>query len=274
MPRWFPILAMAAALSCTQPLAAAETTVLPRTGDWVANFADDSCSLSRTFGTGRDSVLLLLRTYGPGGRIDVQVASRGRELAAQEPAVRFLPSAAEAKGSEFFRQLRGRDGWEGIRLPVDRPSAPASVTGLEVKRVFGRDLVLDTGSMAPVQKVLVQCEDDLMRSLGLDPAAHRSLSRAVVLDEEADWLKATAPLQRTLLDKGSTFQDVRLLVDETGKPYGCKVVAGAIDPPTEQRLCTLLLDTSRFTPALYAQGAGVKSFFVLELMGFRRTGID
>lgn len=274
MRRWRSMLAVAAALSAAQPAPAAGVTVLPRTGDWVANFADDSCSLSRTFGTGRDSVLLLLRSYGPDDYFDVQVASRGRKVAAQKPAARFIPSTAEAKVPEFVRELRGEDGWRGIRLAADRPGDPAAVTGLELLRVFGRDLVLDTGSTAAAQKVLARCEDDLLRSLGLDPAAHRTLSRPVDVDWDDAWLKATAPMQLALLRKGSTFQDVRLLVDEAGKPYGCKVVSGAIDAPTEQQMCTVLLEKARFSPALDAQGAGMKSYFILGLMGMRRMGVD
>lgn len=242
---------------------------LSPTGDWIANFADDSCSLSRTFGSGSDSVLLILRTYGPNAAIEAQVASRGTKLVPDRPSVRFLPAVSEVGGAEYFGELRGKNGWVGITLPVARPTVAAQVTGVELQRVFQKARVLTTGAMSGAFRVLDRCEDDLMTSLGLDAQAHRTMTQPVAVNWNDDWLNVTTPMQRRLINRGSMRQDVRVLVDELGKPYGCKVVAGAVDESIAQNLCDALLEHAHFQPALNVTRNPMKSYFILSLSATR-----
>lgn len=234
-------------------------------GNWAVEFAEDSCGAIRSFSSAGGDVMLSLRSYEPGKFVTMEVMSNSLPLRVGTPKVGFLPEEAPTE-VDYFLERRGEDGWRGVSFTQKRPEQPDVVKAIAIRGVFRDEIVLATGALGALSNVLAECEDDLMTGLGLDAAALRNLKREVGIDwDDADWLKVTVPMQRDFSRTGSTFQQVRLLVDEMGKVFGCRLLVGNTDNEIAARMCEALTEDAEFEPALDAQSKPIKGYYRLFL---------
>ena len=246
-------------------VSAAEARQFAPSSPWSVDFADDSCKADRSFQSAGETVVLEFESLGPGSSMDVRVASNSLSSRVRTPATQFLP-VAEPRTHQFYRGL-DTDGWKGVALTeTSIRTTEASITAYSVKNVFQEDIVLATGALDGIMKAMRQCEDDLFSSLGLDAEANRTLSRSLEITGKEKWLPVTAPMQRDFRkSKGSTFQRVRLLVDEQGKVTGCRVLGWPEDEKIARDMCDALHKSAEFAPALDARSRPIKSYYVLAL---------
>lgn len=73
-------LMIANAALAIHPAAAADTVILGPAGPWNINYDTDSCQLARTFGAGKDQVLLQMQTYNMSSIYTVMVAGQAFKL--------------------------------------------------------------------------------------------------------------------------------------------------------------------------------------------------
>lgn len=252
---------------------AADAVKLAPSGPWSVDFADDSCKARRTFENGERTAVLEFESLGPGPAMDVRIASDSLTFRPGRPSTQFVPGTTNPKTHDFFQTLNA-DGWRGVALR-DAPARASekTTTAYLVKDVFRDDLDLETGPLDGIMSIMRKCEDDLFATLGLDAEAHRALTRSLEITGKEEWLKVTAPMQRDFrAKKGSTSQQVRLLVDAQGKVTACRVLGWPEDEAIAKDMCDALFSRARFAPALDAQSHPIKSFYILALSAVVRTG--
>jgi TonB family protein len=103
---------------------------------------------------------------------------------------------------------------------------------------------------------LTRCNDDLLRSWGIDVAARRSLSRKPRM-RSFDWLSGIMP-------NASTFVILTADISEQGRALGCTIVVSSRNPRMDRAVCSVLRGV-HFDPALDAQGRPVRAQYVTRL---------
>lgn len=274
MPAWrIGICGSLLALLATPAMGGDDALQLTPSGSWTAEFADDSCAVRRLFENEGERVLLEFRSYVPGLSRDAVIASDTLSLRPRSVQSSFAPSGG-TQSHEFYRSLRFDTGWNAIIFPEASIKPETNASTYTVSGAFNREVNFANGSFSAVFSMMESCEDDLLTSLGIDAVAHKTLSRRVELPRNDGWLSVTGPMQRDFHRKGSEMQYVRLLVDEQGNAFDCLIVEGGTDKDTSDRMCTALLKSARFVPALDAQSDPVKSYYMLVLSTSRRAGFS
>ncbi|WP_121118962.1 hypothetical protein [Croceibacterium ferulae] len=249
----------AASLIQTAPLRAEDATVLvlSPSANWTADFAENSCSLRRSFSGGGKQVAMEFKSFGTGGRLNVTVASDTLGRGRGELLTGFQPDR-EMSGRAPYRTLQGSGGWSGVAYTEDLPRNDATIEAYRIRGAFATEVELTTGPLTEMASVLRQCEDDLLTTLSLDPLRERTLSRRVELESTSALLRKTAAITRNLPKAGASYQVLRLLIDEDGRSTDCRAIDGQISAEASSRSCDLLRDI-RFKPALDADNQPVPS---------------
>jgi hypothetical protein len=255
---------------------AQELTELGPTSAWAADFAADSCSLTRTFGAAGRSVTLRLRQFAPLTSLEVTLASESVDLKPRTPSYAF--ARGDSRAIEFFQTFRMDGGLRGATFEAALPPtsdertnaisaaldpAMRGVDSMTVRNLFENDLTLRIGPLRQPLTVMTTCLDDLLTRWGLDAAAHRSLTKPVT-ERRSDevWAgrpnrSAAALIARWPADK----MDFILLVSETGALTQCRLVGGlAEDGELAESICAAMPDDWVFDPALDAKGQPIKSY--------------
>jgi len=270
------------------PAAAQPVEFVPTAG-WVADFANDSCSLVRSFSHGSDTISLRLQQYAPGRSFQITLASSTLDL--ERPrSISFLATATPQK-IDYYETFRTPDGLNGVMFEaalLDPPSEGAgqsttdfavyeqggAIDRFTVDNIFGNELSVMTGSLRQPLKVMEGCFDDLLKTWGLDGEAHHALTRRAEPTFHEDWISVTAPMQRDFRQqRNSGRQDVRLIVDEQGKVSACRVLNWPENDPIARRMCNALQQNAEMPPALDSQNQPIKSYFMLQLTAVARTSI-
>lgn len=249
---------------------------------WALDYADDSCRLVRTFGTGANEVTLGLASSETGGRFVLSAVGELTRPARNADTVTVAMGDIERMKVRFLRaDFAGRPGLiftnpisigpvtqEVIRqlqaaLPLasfSQPEVEAAVTTIGFVDGLEREFVAHTGSMREPMQALKDCNAELVTHWNIDQQAHKSLTRGVIPKSAPfSWLKARA-YPREL--RQATFITYRLIVDNAGAVADCAVIGAAKDAPFTKATCAQLQANARFEPALDANGKPVRSYFV------------
>ena len=272
----------------------ADSLELRPAGGWTADFADESCALRRNFSDGTTSVVFEMSQVAPGNAVEVAVASPTLAARHRAPRTQFLPGDSPSEAL-FYRPFTTDDGLQGFAVddtmvpPEERPRPPKAdgdfiwpqaardqrertITGYSVARVFDKDLILQTGSLHEPMKVMRACLDDLIQQWGLDPVAHHTLSRPATVNFDAGWVGGIIRQQASLVnDRGPISARARLLVDESGKVTGCRLLNMPSDTGAARDFCDMMQKRARLTPALDAGGQPIKSFYIWQVVINRRS---
>jgi Gram-negative bacterial TonB protein C-terminal len=265
-------------------LAAARPPVeLARNGKWVVIWQDDSCVLAGAFGSSEQEIKLKFTRFAPGDSFSLQ--AYGKQLRTgvaatkmsidfgpvEDPTELFALNGPYGQDSGFadLGSLR-LDDWQFPKKDSDSnaqaPRIPAEsealVTYVDLKLEHGRRFRLATGPMSGPMRALRQCNTDLVKVWGFDPAVQASLSRPVTpTNNPGRWLSWT-DYPSGMLDRGkSAVIQFRLDVDEAGTVTGCHVNQITKGEGFTAATCNQISRRARLSPALDAQGAPVKSFY-------------
>ncbi|WAT18669.1 energy transducer TonB [Aurantiacibacter sp. MUD11] len=301
--RWLPAAAVFAALS-VQPAAAQDDDWLrlaPAT-PWNLDYAEDSCALRRVFGEEGQQVFLELRQYQPGEVMQLIVTSddiRRRDSAfdfrsARGVTANFIPDNEPYNhgrpmgvdndnwGKGFISRIgiltgaeRDLDTQLTLRQGVDlaitderREERENEITGLAVGNAFREDFVLETGAMRAPMEAMRACLDELLTHWGIDAEAQKNLLRPVRplgIERWARELQERYPME--MLRRGQqAIVNVRLTVGEDGRATGCAVQNSLNEATFDELACELLLEHSRFEPALDGNGDPITSYWVTRVI--------
>lgn len=265
-------------------------TVLEPSSKWVANYADDSCRLVRTFGQGERLTRLEFRLFKPGEYVWVLLSgpSLGKPIGGRiKVSYRFAPDSSDDRESFalggtmddksaaliFPAWLLTADARSKAPPSKDReanerwltdwsPEREAQIDAFEVS-LPGKRVVLKIGNMKPPMDVMRDCLDNLVASWGMDVKVQKSLARPPVpATPPSNWL-GLGDYPVAMLQSGyGDHVDFRLMVDATGKPTACDVLTMDSRPEFIKATCGPLMRRARFEPALDAGGHPVASVYV------------
>lgn len=266
--------------------AAEPALLMSPTSGWSVDYAEESCALRRTFGSGTDNAILELRQVGPGDNYELTIGSDTLSPARGTPRIRYGSDEDWFEPHAPFDLTAG--GWHGVRFgdsfrpialksaaeamppwpAVDRDARETAVAELTLAGSFERDLTLKLGRMHAPMEALRTCTRELVTRWGLDPAVQDTLSRRLSPIRQMDWARRTMdayPLEMIRQNKSARLP-IRLIVGVDGKPTSCIAAKGVADPAFETAACAGAMRYSRFEPALDAAGQPVVSYFITTIV--------
>lgn len=266
---------------------AQDAAVFTPSSVWAADYGDEYCRLVRSFSDGEDVVTLILQRVQPGA--DTQLMLVGDSLktfrGATELGWRFLPGQAERK--TMYSRLEAPDGQQILRVdnvmlsppappapgaafapppPYDRAAEKKTGDGLNgvlLSAGMTKPVRIETGSLGAPVEALQVCADDLLASWGLDAEKHKTLSMPAIPQVGTDgWIPSgTIPFSEFAKFAGGANQ-VRLMIDASGKPTGCHIFVPTLSESLNERICGLLMEKASFTPAKDAEGQAMASYWM------------
>lgn len=264
------------------------------TSDWVIDFGDDYCRLSRSFSDGEHELLMALERLQPGYPSRLILVGDGlRPFRSTETVgYRFAPSTTRQTGSLLQARTAEGDAFydlgltsllpEGLAPPVNLfadegvLTAPdydaarerelaATIDHLVISEGLYRPVNLHTGNLQEPISALQQCALDLVDHWGLDGARHAQASRAVHPEGfVSDWLPQVSLRPAQWATLRSDRSGVRVLVNEAGAPTSCEVQGAASGEDPSHTICDALLENGQFQPALDADGEPMRSYWMVD----------
>lgn len=278
------LFAATAASLLAMPTHAAEPQTFKPAGQWVADFGEDYCRLSRPFSDGTNTITVALERIQPVNSVRIIMVGNGIKMfrGSTELEYTLAPSGGSRKGP-FWTSTTG-DGQAYLNLgdvfmaapgpfptgpvpPYDRTAEQEYAKGVNAIDITGG--VIDPvrfeigGLKAPIG-VLQQCADDLLKVWGLDPAQHQTMTRPVQpAGDVSKWLPTGAIGFGDFAKLGGSANQVRVMVGADGKPTSCTIHWASLEKKTNDTICKSIIDKGEFQPALDAQGQPMASYWTV-----------
>jgi hypothetical protein len=272
------------AVAAQDATAAAAADVYKPAGQWTADYGDDYCRLSRNFSDGPNTLAVAMERIQPGPAMRLILVGPDLKTyrSAEEIGWHFTPSDAERKARATRSETSDGKHWYNFgQVTIAPVSPPAPGTPpppydrvAEQAAAKGKTgILLDAGLTAPVQietddlaapiAALQACADDLAKSWGLDPAKLQTeKAPAMPKNGGANWLPAGTIAFADYAKLSGGANQVRLMVDASGKPTACAIYQATLDKPTNDKVCKILMDKAEFTPAKGADGEPMPGYWV------------
>lgn len=293
MPRSLALIPLTLALIAPSALAADKPPIsLAKTSKWEMQYNDDSCNLIAQFGEGDAGVLMVITRTSPNEWFELKLYGEMLRHGAialpidvafgDQPLVKYMgmhattTSTNKSKAGEthtaIVQGLRV-DGWKyptkptaGLSVPVISAQQEQAVKSISFKMPGAKVYRLQTESLGPPFAAMRTCTDDLLRHWGYDPAVQATLSRpAMPTENPGGWLRSSDFPLKPLYQGMNGYVRFRLDVDETGKIAGCRVLYRTNPDEFADLSCQLITKRAKFTPALDAKGAPVKSYYINQI---------
>ena len=269
---------------------AREVRQLKPSSQWVVDYANDSCSLGRSFGDGDRKISVFFDQFEPGDtfnmvfvgkaldsgdgwpKVTVQFGPNGDQSEAiavgattnNKPAIilqggqRIVPLTDAEKAA---RKKAAKDSLPFEPAPIG-PDREKAATWLQLGKVRSFDFRFDTGPMDAPLAALRDCSWDMVRSWGLDVEQQKHLSRkAHPTEPSGNWFSPDDYPNEMLRGGYQAIVNFRLLIDETGKATSCKIQTSTRPKEFDDVVCAKVSKRARFHPALDAQGKPIRSFW-------------
>ena len=278
-------LAAMLATAIQAPASAQNATVFKPSGQWSLDYGEDYCRLMRSFSAGDKTLDLAFERIQPGPMMRMIMVSNG--IRAFRDADEIGWSFGPAGGAERKTRYTKADMSEGktyfnfgpvtmeplappapgtMPAPYDRAKELASAKPLELISL-GNGLIepvrVETGSLEAPMGALQACTDDLIKTWNVDPARMGSgWVPAIPEGGGAGWLpQGTIPFTDFVKLSGGSNQ-VRLMVDATGKPTSCHIHFATLGEALNGKVCAALMSKAKFTPAKDAEGNAMASYWI------------
>ena len=280
------LVAVASCAVFASPAAAAPIVVEP-TSAWGLDYAEERCSLARSFGQGEDAVQLFIHSYGPfsgyqfllagplvpktrepAGQVRVRFTpdERLRErttaingISGSQPAVSFSAAIAPYTTVAEFRKMSPEDiAAYGIRMLREAPPFERKTDSMTIVFDNSREAELRLGAMQEPMQALRTCAEDLQKSWGLEPAKLQVQTRIVTPDPTSvSRVRQNFPPSKTI--GGAAFLPVRIMVDAAGAATHCVVQVANVEEVFREAVCNGL--ARKFSPALDESGKATPSVY-------------
>ena len=285
----FASVAAAAGLLAAPVSAAAQDKVdlYKPSGPWAVDYGDDYCRLARTFSDGTDELALAIERIEPGPMARLILVSNGIKpfRTAQEIGWHFTPSDPERKARYTHSTTADRKQFYNLgpfmlaALAPPAPGTPPSppplfdrtkeqatakaLTGMAFDDGLTVPVQIETGELSAPIAALQACADDLAKSWGLDPAKLRTQTAAAIPDGGGvGWLPQGTVAFGDFVKLGGGSNQVRLMVDATGKATSCTIHWPTLDATTNAKVCAAAMANAKFTPAKDAGGQPMPGYWV------------
>jgi hypothetical protein len=248
---------------------------------WTIDYADDSCRLLRSFGTGREAIKLRFERFAPSETFRMSLIGQplkskgalytGLKLGFRpgpSPAIGIMALSGTSEGAKAPMlmagawTLFGRPTAKGSPLPT--PDEERRVVELTIdQNQEDADFILALGAMDKPMAALRTCTDELLTHWGLDATSQRNLKQGVTpTTTPGAWLRPEDYPRDKSNSGGSAVVNFRLIVDAQGVPKSCALQGGTDGATFHETTCRLLMERARFSPALDSNGKPVESYYV------------
>lgn len=302
MQRFFQI-ALAGAAACslisgTATASEADAQVFTATGDWVIDFGDDYCRLSRNFSDGSNTLSLAFERTQPGYPSRLILVGDGLRpyRGADSLGYRFAPE--QTTGATQLFEARTPEGARyydlgpaslvpgGLQPPAfmsaadaglsETMAAPTYDAAEELRHASGiealvlaeglyRPIELQTGNLREPIAALQACTDDLIAHWGIDARRHANASRlARPVGDVSEWFPRIPLRREHYMAMSGNNLGVLVMVDAAGSPVSCEVQSLALGETVNGTLCDALMENGRFQPALDAEGEPMASYWMVD----------
>ena len=271
------------------PVAAQDNAeVFKPVGQWSLDYGDDYCRLAHSYSNGKDTLTLAVERIQPGPMARMVLLSNAIKpyRSAQEIGWHFTPGDPERKARYTHAPTAGGPEYYNLgqftvaplvppapgKAPplYDRAAEQASAkafTGLVFDSGLSAPLQVETGDLSAPIAALQKCADDLAKSWGLDPAKLQTEKSPAVPDKGGvGWLPQGTIAFSDFGKLAGGSNQVRLMVDATGKPTSCAIHWVTLDATTNDKICKTLMGSAKFTPAMDAGGQPMPGFWVASPM--------
>ncbi len=285
------VVALAFAFQSGLATAQQEPVRLAPASNWNLDYSEDSCALRRLFGEEGQRVFLEMRQFGPSSELVTTISSADfdRRSRMNSFSIMFAPDDAPVddispmgiesetfgEGALFTTSLLRHQQREladalirsqQIALAVTeerRDAREAEIEGMQVSGLFRQSVYLQTGSLHPAMIGMRACIDELLGHWGIDADAHRTLLRPVQSVNQDQWARELINRYPTtqLMRGDQAYVRIRLNVSVEGRATECAVQSRFNDERFDELACELLMEHSRFEPALDGNGAPIPSFW-------------
>lgn len=256
---------------------------------WMIDYADDSCRLSRQFGTDKEKVIAIFSRFAPGDEFQLTMAGKPVELrgVTRKASVRFGPAETEQQlkfgignlGNDmpaliFLDQISiaapeevdKKNGMKattgkylGLPMTAERKAA---VTQLFIGRPLRRPIKLKLGAMDKPFAALSTCIDELLTHWGIDVAKHKNLTMPVrPAGNPGRWVTPNDYPRGMLMKRKQAIVHFRLSVDENGKASACHIQQSTRPMAFDDAVCRALMRKAKFQPALDKDSEPIASYF-------------
>ncbi|MBY8827573.1 TonB family protein [Hephaestia mangrovi] len=244
---------MAGVLLCaaSAPDKGAAPAVLQPVGAWRVEYSQNMCVLSHEFGTGKDKITFGFRPLPLGELDDIVIISRKNLFSPDEGKgqVTLRPGGKAIDATyESVTVTKGPSRLTTMQVSHDELSDLASATQISISA--GRDV---EATIAPVNTkaalaALQTCQDDLLRSWGLDPAMQQKIAVRAKGNVGAQFSPDSYPPEAMAGgEQGNTIAVYQVGLD--GKVTDCRIVISSHSASLDKETC-LEISHTHFTPAL------------------------
>ena len=253
-------------------------------GQWTADYGDDYCRLSRNFSDGPNAMSVAMERIEPGPAMRLILVGPDLKTyrSAEDIGWHFTPSDTPRKARATHSETADGKQWYNLGQvtiappappvpgtppkPFDRSAEQAAAkgkTGILLDSGLTAPVQIETGDLGPPIAALQACADDLAKSWGLDPAKLQGARSPAVPDHGGvGWLPQGTIAFTDFAKLGGASNQVRLMVDATGKATSCTIHWATLDATTNQKICQALMDKAKFTPAMDANGQPIAGYWV------------
>ena len=244
--------------------AAPARSAIPLTpaGPWAVEYADSMCLLSRKFGTGDSKVTLGLK---PGPMSDhMRVVVLKQDLSSRierGTAVYRMDDHPPAEAPFVSAPIKGK-GVRVVAIDVQRGDL-ANLSSAKLVAIKAGDLevTLAPRGVSAAMTALTACENDLLVSWGMDPAAVASIGtypRAKGSGVVSYFNTGDYPHDAIGRDEQGTV-GFRILVGVDGRVSDCRIVETSGSEILDQQTCKIVLRRVQFEPARTRDGRPIAS---------------
>lgn len=291
------------ALACASMMLAASTkpamaqdavpTVFTRTGQWQLEAADEECRIARVFTNGDRQIALALERNRADPLVRVVLVTDALSFyrTAEELGYTFQPSGEHRSARFITAEMGGGQHYYNLGnvllaappaagTPPPAPGTPqpvydraaeqayaAGITAIEFNEGLTQPVRLETGSLRAAITALQACQDDLLRTWGLDWERHQTMTRRAAPDGPAsDWIPDGAIGFGDFASLSAGRNPFRVMVSAEGRPTACSAMWVSLDATKNERVCNAIMENGRFLPALDAAGQPMASYWIVDFL--------
>lgn len=258
-------LVAAALIMCAEAAAAAPSGFMAPSGKWTVDYAPHHCTASRSFGSGPDTLYLVVKPSPTSEVMQIALIKDGHSaLATKLDAMLTFGEAAPIK----VEQLNYGTDTKSVRMINLAPDQVAALS--QTSRIIwdssGAAKRLDVGPMAPVLKALAKCRADLADYWNITPERKATLKSPPTHAKPLLSLFSSDdyPTDAVRNDK-SGMAAVVLLIDEQGKVRDCTLEATSGIAVIDAQTCVILKNRAKFSPAVDTNGKPTRGAYFQKI---------
>lgn len=256
---------------------------LQPSGEWTYREDAESCRVYRAFGTGKDRILLQLRTFGPGSAVEAMLV--GNSLPNEPGALRLVEVGWDGDwrdlkqiglvgsigGSPTLMMLISHrpvgaflEGFIERTMILVNSVDPAAET-IQVRVVGGAPITLQAGSLQQPLEGLVECEAALMQKWGWSADYDSRIATPPEMRNAESFYSVIVYPAAQLINRVGSLLQLRLKIGVDGKVTDCVVQSSPNSTMFGSDSCRRIQKVVRYTPAADAQGQPVESHVQLSI---------